>query len=122
VDTDFLIDVSRNREGAIAYLDSLGGDWALSPVTSLELIAGAANQREVKLIDWLMDAYQVIPVNEAIGRRAYDLLNIYAKSKGLRTLDSLIAATAIEERRTLATRNRKHFEIIDGLAVDIPKY
>jgi len=61
-------------------------------------------------------------VNDAIGRRAYDLLKMYAKSNGLRTFDSLIAATAIEEGRALVTRSRKHFEMIDGLAIDIPQY
>jgi len=50
------------------------------------------------------------------------LLKTYAKSNGLRTFDSLIAATAIELRRTLVTRNRKHFEMIDGLAIHIPEY
>ena len=59
---------------------------------------------------------------DAIGRQAYALLKAYAKSNGLRTFDSLIAATAMLERRTLVTRNRKHFEMIGGLAVDVPEY
>ena len=64
----------------------------------------------------------MIAVNDAIGRRAYDLLRTHARSNGLRTFDSLIAATAIEEQRTLVTRNRKHFDMIAGLAVMIPEY
>ena len=51
VDTDVLIDVSRNRSDAITFIDSLGGDWGLSAMTALELIAGVKNQREVELID-----------------------------------------------------------------------
>lgn len=115
VDTDVLVDVSRNTKGAIACLDGLGNDWALSAMTALELISGAKNQREVDLIDRPIDVYDTIPVDEAIGGRAYRLLKTYAKSNGLRTFDSLIAATAIEERRTLVTRNRKHFGMIEGL-------
>jgi predicted nucleic acid-binding protein len=103
-------------------MDRLGEDWALSTVTALEFIAGAKNQREVRLIDRLIEVYETIPVNDAIGKRAYQLFKKYAKSDGLRTFDSLIAATALEERRTLVTRNRKHFAMIDGLAIDIPKY
>jgi tRNA(fMet)-specific endonuclease VapC len=122
VDTDILVDVSRNNQGAIACIDLLSNDWALSAMTALEFISGAKNQREVGLIDRLIEVYDVIPVNDAIGRRAYNLLKTYAKSNGLRTFDSLIAATAIEERRTLVTRNRKHFEMIDGLELDIPNY
>lgn len=122
IDTDVLVDVSRNFQGAIACVDRLRNDWALSAMTALELISGAKNQREVDLIDRLIEVYETIPVNDAIGRRAYDLLRRYAKSNGLRTFDSLIAATAIEERRTLVTRNRKHFSMIDGLALEIPEY
>ena len=57
VDTDVLVDVSRNSQGAIACLDSLGNGWALSAMTALELISGAKNQREVDLIDRLIDVY-----------------------------------------------------------------
>ena len=91
-------------------------------MTALELISGAKNQREVELIDRLIDTYEMIPVDDAIGRRAYGLLKTYAKSNGLRTFDSLIAATAIEERRTLVTRNRKHFGMVNGLAMEVPEY
>jgi tRNA(fMet)-specific endonuclease VapC len=122
VDTDVLVDVSRNNQAAIACIDHLNSDWALSAMTALELISGAKNQREVEFIDRLIEAYETIPVNDAIGRCAYDLLKAYARSNGLRTFDSLIAATAIEVRRTLVTKNRKHFEMIDGLTIDIPEY
>ncbi len=122
VDTDVLVDVSRNHQAAIAYVDRLSNDWALSAMTALELISGAKNQREVELIDRLIEIYETIPVNDAIGRNAYELLKAYAKSNGLRTFDSLIAATAIAERRTLVTKNRKHFGMIGGLALDVPEY
>jgi tRNA(fMet)-specific endonuclease VapC len=117
-----LVDVSRNNQAAIACIDHLGDDWGFSAITALEFISGAKNQREVGLIDRLIEVYEAIPVNEAIGKRAYGLLKAYAKSNGRRTFDSLIAATAMEERRTLVTKNRKHFEMIDGLAIDIPEY
>jgi predicted nucleic acid-binding protein len=35
---------------------------------------------------------------------------------------SLIAATALDAGLTLVTRNRKHFEIIDGIRLQIPPY
>jgi tRNA(fMet)-specific endonuclease VapC len=122
VDTDILVDVSRSNQAAIACIDHLRSDWALSAITTLEFISGAKSQREVQLIDRLIEVYETIPVNAAICELAYELLKTYARSKGLRTFDSLIAATAIEERRTLVTKNRKHFEMIEGLTVDIPDY
>jgi predicted nucleic acid-binding protein len=59
-----------------------------------------------------LKVYETIPVDDAIGRQAYALLEAFAKSYGLRTFDSLIAAPAVLERRTLVTRNRKHFEMM----------
>src|SRR5271168_113142 len=94
LDTDVLVDLSRNHRAAVAYVDDLRNDWALSAITALKFVAGAKNQREVQLIDQLIEVYETIPVTDAIGRHAYDLLKEYAKSSGLRTLDSLIAATA----------------------------
>jgi predicted nucleic acid-binding protein len=90
-------------------------------MTALEFIAGAKSQRDVGLIDGLIKVYETNPVDDAIGRQAYSLLKAYAKSYGLRTFDSLITAPAVLERRTLVTRNRKHFEMIGGLAIDVPR-
>jgi predicted nucleic acid-binding protein len=122
LDTDVLVDLSRNNRAAVAYVDSPRNNWALSVVTALEFISGAKNQREVELIDRLVEVSEMIPINDAISKRAYDLLKTYSKSNGLRTFDSLIAATAIEEHRTLVTRNRKHFEMIGESPIEIPQY
>ena len=107
---------------AADYLDSLRNEWSISAITGLEAIAGARNQREISDIDIIVSAYPAIPPNGAITRRAYYLLKTYAKSHGLRTLDALIAATAFEDGLTLATRNRKHFLMIDGLRIEVPQY
>jgi predicted nucleic acid-binding protein len=36
--------------------------------------------------------------------------------------DSLIAATAIEKALTLITLNRRHFQMIESLQVEVPDY
>ena len=64
----------------------------------------------------------VVPLRESIGTRAYDLLKRYAKSHGLHVFDSLVAASAIEEGLTLVTKNRKHFDMIGGLSLEVPQY
>jgi len=46
----------------------------------------------------------------------------YARSHGLQVLDSLIAATALEDGLTLATKNRKHFQMIGDLKLEVPNY
>src|SRR3984885_756222 len=120
IDTDVMIDVSRANASAAGYLDSLI-DPAISIITAQELIVGARDKRDVAGIDSLVSAYPVIHVEASIGQLAYDLLKRYAKSDGLRTFDSLIAATAIMRGFELVSRNRKHFAMIDGLRLESPR-
>ena len=121
IDTDVMIDLSRENPGAASYLDSLS-DPAISIITAQELIVGARDKRDLAGIDSLVSAYPVIHIDAAIGQLAYDLLKRYAKSDGLRTFDSLIAATAIRLGFELVSRNRKHFAMIDGLRLESPRY
>ena len=121
IDTDVMIDVSRESPSAAGYLDSLS-DPAISIITAQELIVGARDKRDLAGIDSLVSAYPVIHIDASIGQLAYDLLKRYAKSDGLRTFDSLIAATAMVRGFQLVSRNRKHFAMIDGLQLESPQY
>ena len=122
IDTDVIIDISRRIAGAAKYVDSLDG-ITISIITAHELIVGARNQRDVESIDALI---RTLPVHAELGEQittmAYELLKRYAKSRGLRTFDALIAATAIQQSLTLVSRNRKHFEMISELDLEIPNY
>jgi predicted nucleic acid-binding protein len=91
IDTDVMIDLSRENSEAASYLDALS-DPAISIITAQELIIGARDKRDLNAIDSLVSTYRVIHIDGAIGQRAYELLKRYAKSDGLRTFDSLIAA------------------------------
>ena len=121
IDTDVMIDVSRGNTNAASYLDSLS-DPAISIITAQELIVGARDKRDLVGIDSLVSTYPVMHIDSAIGQLAYDLLKRYARSDGLRTFDSLIAATAIEQGCALVSRNRKHFAMIEGLQLESPQY
>jgi predicted nucleic acid-binding protein len=122
IDTDVLVDVSRNNEAAIDFLDQLNDSWSISIITALELIVGARNKKEVTQIDQLVAVYSAIPLTTEIGNSSYDLLRQFAKSHGLRVFDSLIAATAIESNLTLLSKNKKHFQMIRNLNLEIPSY
>ena len=74
IDSDVMVDFTRGNAKAAGYLDSLGDDCLLSAITALELIAGARNQREVTDLDILISAYEQVPPNEEIARRAYALM------------------------------------------------
>ena len=122
IDTDVMIDVSRRNAAAADFVDSLD-DVTISIITAHELIVGARNQRDADNIDRLIKTY---PVHGELGVQitglAYELLKRYAKSDGLRTFDALIAATAIEAGLTLVSKNRKHFQMISGLNLEVPDY
>ena len=122
IDSDVLIDISRGIKAAREYVDTLTEEWGISQVSALELIVGARDQRELATIDAFLSAYAAIPIRESTGKRAYELLKLYAKSHGLHVFDSLVAATAMEEGLTLVTRNQKHFGVIKGLPLAIPSY
>jgi predicted nucleic acid-binding protein len=58
---------------------------------------------------------EVIYPDERISEKAIWLLEHYDLSDGLRTIDALIAASAIAHKAALATANSKHFKNIAGL-------
>jgi len=122
IDSDVLIDISRGKQAARAYVDALPEGWAISQVSALELIVGARDKRDLAIIDAFLSAYVIVPLRDSTGKRAYELLKLYAKPHGLHVFDSLVAATAIEEGLTLATKNRRHFGVIKGLSLEIPGY
>jgi predicted nucleic acid-binding protein len=122
VDTNIVVDVTRGIAQAADYLDSLSEAWSVSTITCLELLVGARTQRETADLDLVLSGFRAIPPSEDIARRAYYLIKTYARSHGLDTLDALIAATALEEGLTLATKNRKHFHMIAGLKLEVPSY
>ena len=122
IDSDVLIDISRGNHAAGAYLDALPEGWAISQISALELIVGARNNRDLANIDAFLSDYVIVPLRGSTGSRAYQLLKRYAKSHGLHVFDSLVAAATIEEDLTLVTRNRRHFEMIEGLSLEVPQY
>lgn len=122
IDSNVLIDVSRGNTAAIKYVDSLPEPWAISQITAMELVVGARDKRDLATIDGFLSLYPVIPLSDSIGTGAYELLKTYAKSHGLHVFDSLIAATAIDKALTLVTLNRRHYQMIDGLLLEVPDY
>lgn len=122
IDTDVMVDISRRIVAAASFVDALD-DITISIITAHELIVGARSQRDAIGIDSLINTYPVhADLDAQITHRAYELLKQYAKSNGLRTFDALIAATAIEEGLTLVSKNRKHFQMIDSLKLNVPDY
>ena len=81
----------------------------------MELIIGAHNKRDRKVIEKFIGLYSIKELSDAIGHEAHQHLKQYAKSHGLALADGLIAATAIVNDLVLVSRNEKHFRPVKGL-------
>ncbi len=118
VDTDILIDISRNKPRAVDFFDNLSKENPpifISVISAMELMVGARNKKEVGEIENFLAAYQLLPLTARVSYKAYELIKRYAKSHGLEIPDALIAASAISSTLYLATTNKKHFSRIKDL-------
>lgn len=110
VDSDVLVDHLRGHRRLVAGNDELH----VSAVTRAELFSGRGG--EERRIRRLIEPMTDLPVDVAVAERAGRL----RRGTPRRLPDALIAATALEHRLTLLTRNVRDFEGIRGLKVRQP--
>ena len=90
----------------------------VSSVCIMELIQGCSNKTELRGVrDFIKENLQIIHFDQNISNRAISLLQIYSLSHGLRTIDAIIASTALVRKTLLATGNYRHFDMIKNLEV-----
>jgi predicted nucleic acid-binding protein len=105
VDSDVLIDHLRGHR----RLSAGGDELHVSTISRAELFSGrTTNERRIRR---LLEPMTELTVDSAIAERAGRL----RRSRSLRLPDALTAATALENRLTLVTRNVRDFEGIRGL-------
>jgi predicted nucleic acid-binding protein len=109
VDTDIFIDHLRGS----AELKPGRHRLHYSVVTRAELFAGNS---ATDLVSQLLAPFREVTVDRSVAERAGRV----AREFQLRLPDALIAATALEHRLTLTTRNRQDFEKVRGLRVRTP--
>ncbi len=117
-DTDVLIWYLRGNGKARRFLELVPHQQrALSSLTFMELLQGCRNQEEgQQLRSFIAENISlVIHSDEITSRRAIALLEQHAFPHGLRVVDALIAATALETASSLATANVKHYRPITRL-------
>jgi predicted nucleic acid-binding protein len=104
VDTDVFIDHLRGARQLTPGRHQLH----YSVITRAELFAGNTASN---LVGTLLAPFPEIPVDRTVAERAGRI----RRESGIRLPDALIAATAIEHRLGLATRNRSDFEPVRSL-------
>ncbi len=106
------------------FVDHLRGARRLRPgrhrlhysvITRCELFAGRGTDEEV--VRLLLAPFPELLIDRAIAERAGRI----RRETDVRTPDALIAATALEHRLTLVTRNVRDFERVPGLRIATPE-
>jgi predicted nucleic acid-binding protein len=117
-DTDVLIWYLRGYEKTRRFIEDVAHHQrVLSSLTFMELLQGCRNQQEAHEVKAFIaeNISLVVHPDEIICRRAIALLEQYALSHGLRVVDAIIAASALETASSLATANVKHYRVIAPL-------
>lgn len=120
IDTDVLVWYLKKRPEAAAFLDAVPlGERRVSIVSVLELLQGCRNRGELRDAGEFIEGAlaEVVPVTPAISTGARRIMQQFVLSRRPGALDTLIAATALEENEVLATGNLKHFNFIAGLTI-----
>ncbi len=121
-DTDVLIDyLSGKGAGADRVaLELERGDLATTVITRFELLAGVRNPRQEAIVRDLLDALEVLPLDGPAADEAAGVRRVLeASGTAIGMADSLIAGIVKVRRGLLLTRNRRHFDGVDGLKLSL---
>jgi tRNA(fMet)-specific endonuclease VapC len=121
-DTDVLIDfLSGHNPGADRVaLELERGDLFTTSVCRFELLSGARQPRQAKLVRELLDALETLPLDIAAADDAAAIRRaLEAAGTPIGMGDSLIAGIVRSQRGVLLTRNRRHFGQVDGLKLSV---
>lgn len=115
-DSTILIAHLRGDARATDLLLDAAGEGALASVVSRAEIEGGMSSGERLDVSRLFDGLRLLPVTDAVARRAGRHLRRFRRTHpGIDLADYLIAATAEEEGAELVTLNVKHFPMLKGL-------
>ena len=123
IDTDWVIDLLASVPEAVQLLDRLAQDGiAISVITYMEAYQGVERsphpeEAQNKLRAFL-DSLPVVSLSPAVAQRCARLretLRKQGKRVNARSLDLIIAATALEYNLTLVTRNTEDYADVPGL-------
>jgi len=119
IDTNVWIDALSGKLSTAAFLKmTVQASWAgYSAITRLELfgLPGLKDEEEHKIAE-LLKPFPEIAVDSQIIDRAIKV----RKSRRIKVPDAIIAATALEKKCSLVTRNIEDFKGIAGLVVIDP--
>lgn len=121
LDTDVLIDFLRATPAAAKWLEGVSERTFISSITVAELFAGVREGRERETLEAFVRTFDVLTVDEVVAQRGGLLRRDFGRSHGVGLPDALLAATALVYDLRLVTLNRKHFPMLENIAVPYQK-
>jgi tRNA(fMet)-specific endonuclease VapC len=119
-DTDVLIDFLSASEPTAGRVrrELQHGNLATTVITRFELLSGARSARALRAIGQLMDSIRTMELDNAAADRAAAVRRMLErKGSEIGMADSLIAGIVLHVSGILLTRNRRHFERVEGLTL-----
>jgi tRNA(fMet)-specific endonuclease VapC len=120
-DTDVLIDFLSGHEpvaSQVASAIAAEEGMATTVVSRFELLSGVRTARQGRAIGRLLDTLSTLPLDSPAADRAARVRRELEKAgASIGMADSLIAAVVLEHGGRLLTRNRKHFQRVEGLTL-----
>jgi tRNA(fMet)-specific endonuclease VapC len=123
-DSDVLIDALAGVEPARRVVAEAirGRRLAIPSIVRFELLVGARSPGEAELIDRLLRPAAILPFDEESADQAAKAgRRLQEEGTPLPMADLAIAGICLSLDAALLTRNRRHFERIDGLVVTSPE-
>lgn len=116
-DTDVLIDFLRGAgEAERISIELDTGRFCTTAVTAFELWAGAKSPQQVAVVETLLGAVTILPLDVSAARRAGEVRRELERTgTAIGMADSLIAGIALDHGAILITGNRKHYQRVPGL-------
>jgi tRNA(fMet)-specific endonuclease VapC len=123
LDSSIIIQHARMRNKLNSFLarSELIFDHNLSAISIYEIELGAYRAGRTSDIDTLQMSFIVLPLTEAIARRAARLdVDLIRQNLQIGIKDTFIAATCLVHNLPLFTVNTRHFDRVDGLQLIDP--
>ena len=121
-DTDVMIDFLRGNLKAGRVLKRYSERIILSCIVVAELYAGVKGDKELAVLDDLVNAFNIVPILPSTAKEAGLYCSRFRRSHGIGLSDALIAATCDAESAQLLTLNVRPFPMFKGLKAPYKKY
>lgn len=118
LDTNVLIEILRGNVAVTNLVNSL--PTYIDATAYAECLQGMKSNVEKRRTKKFLDSFALIHYTPEVSQRAIDLIEKYSNSHNLLLPDSLVAACAIEYDLILLTYNKKDFQYIADLTMQLP--